>query len=76
MKQTRVAVDVVAGVLPGTPIPEHTKTFTISSEDWNAEGADQAGLLAEMNGKAMGWAGYLMMQPDAFNWVKTEWVWF
>ena len=73
----RVAVDVVAGILPGTPMPEFTQRWYITSKDWNVEdGMQQARILAEMNGKAQAWAMYLMLQPDRVNWVKTEWIWF
>jgi hypothetical protein len=77
----KVGVDVVAGVLPGTPEPEYTRQWFITGDEWELAGRDedrqnQARLLADMNGKAMAWAHYLMLQPDRLNWVKTEWVWF
>lgn len=75
MKQARVLLEVQAGVLPGTPMPEYTRQWAITSEEWNAEGADQSTILAEANGKAQGYAGLLMLQPDRLNWVKTEWIW-
>jgi hypothetical protein len=75
MEQARVIIEVVAGVLPGTPMPEFTKRWAITSAEWSAEGADQSLLLAEMNGRAQGYAQLLMLQPDRLNWVKTEWVW-
>ena len=76
-ESARVGVDVVAGVLPGTPMDEVTQRWFLTSEEWYAnDGADQARLLSAMNGKALAWANYLMMQPDRFNWVKLEWVWF
>lgn len=82
MDAVRVAVDVVAGVLPGTPESQYTKRYFITSKEWSDAGTGkygptaQAELLTEMNGKAQGWAMYLMLQPDALNWVKTEWIWF
>ena len=76
-KQVRVAVDVVGGVLPGTPEEEFTRRFFVTSEDWHAdEGKNQAELLADLAGKSSAWATYMMLQPDRFNWVKLEWVWF
>jgi len=76
MDTARVGVDVVAGILPGTPMEEYTRRFFITSAQWNeGDGIDQARLLADMNGKAQGWAMYLMLQPDRVNWVKTEWIW-
>lgn len=73
----RCGVDVVAGVLPGTPEPEFTRQWFITSEEWYAdEGKNQAHLLSDLAGKASAWATYLMLQPDRFNWVKSEWIWF
>jgi hypothetical protein len=75
MNQARVLLEVTAGVLVGTPEPEFTRQWAITSEEWNAEGADQSALLAIANGKMQGYAALLMLQPDRFNWVKTEWIW-
>ena len=73
----RLGVDVVAGLVPGQPLPEYTRRWFITSEEWNeGDGLAQAQLLADVNGKAQAWAAYLMFQPDRVNWVKTEWVWF
>lgn len=74
--RVRIAVDVVAGVLPGTPEDEYTRQFFITSKDWYEEDANQAQLLSDLNGKAMSWANYLMLQPDRFNWIKLEWIYF
>jgi len=76
-KQAKCGVDVLAGVLPGTPEEEFTRRFFITSEEWHAdEGKNQAELLSDLAGKATAWATYIMLQPDRFNWVKLEWVWF
>ena len=75
MESARILLEVQAGVLPGTPEPEFTRQWAISSREWNEAGADQGVLLAEANGKMQGYAAYLMMQPDRLNWVKTEWIW-
>lgn len=48
----------------------------MTSEEWHAEGADQSTLLAEVNGKAQGYAMLLTLQSDRLNWVRTDWVWF
>lgn len=77
METTRCAVQVFAGVLPGTPDPEFTKTWVIQSEEWHAaDDGHKSMLLVELAGKANTYASYLMLQPDRFNWVKTEWIWF
>lgn len=73
----RMAVEVVAGLIPGKdPEPEYTKRWVLTSEQWNAEGVDQSALLAEINGRAQGYAMLLMLQPDRLNWVRTDWIWF
>lgn len=76
MTDVRCGVDVVAGILPGTPIDELTRQWFITSEEWNAEGVDHAQLLSDLAGKASAWGTYLMLQPDVVNWVKVEWIWF
>ena len=74
-KAARVLIEVKAGIIPGTPMPEFTKVYAITSEEWNADGQDQHALLAERNGQATGYATLLMLQPDRLNWVCTEWIW-
>lgn len=75
MDSARVIIEVMAGIIPGTPMPEHTRRFVITSDEWHADGVNQSALLAERNGQAMGYAQLLMLQPEALNWVKTEWIW-
>jgi hypothetical protein len=70
----RVIVEVQAGVLPGTPEPEFTRRWAITSDEWDIAG-DQSETLATLNGKAVGYAMLLMLQPDRVNWVRTEWLW-
>lgn len=71
-------VDVVSGVLPGTPDPTLTRQWFITSRKWNAavNDDDRLMLLTGLAGKANAYATYLMLQPDRLNWVKVEWVWF
>ena len=91
MSQARLLVEVTASVLPpeidftdqegpwqrSRPEKEHTRVFVITSEEWAAAGeADRQGeLLAEVNGKATGYAQLLMLQPDRFNHVRVDWLW-
>jgi hypothetical protein len=77
MDQARVIVEVVAGLLPQRPEPEFTRRWAISSQEWSEAGeADrQSERLAELNGRAVGYAGLLMLQPDRLNWVRVDWIW-
>ena len=74
--KARAGIDVVAGVLPGTPEPEYTKRFFLTSEEWDGGSEKGVNALVEMNGKAQAHAMMLMLQPHRLNWVKTEWIWF
>lgn len=75
----RCAVEVVAGILPGTPDENVApkRRWLITSRDWNsADDTGKAMLLSDVAGQANGWAQYLMLQPNQLNWVQTSWVWF
>jgi len=79
VQSVRIGVDVMGGVLVGTPEPEFTRQFILTGEEWQAadgDGVKQANLLLDIAGKANAYATYLMLQPDRLNWVRTEWVWF
>lgn len=76
MQSARVLIEVRAGVIPETAEPEYTKQWGITSEQWEAVApADQSALLADLNGRAQGYAMLLMLQPDRVNWVRTDWLW-
>jgi len=79
MEQARCGIDVVAGLLPGgQPDPTRTRRFVITSREWREATAwgSEFQLLAKVNGEALTYAGKLMMQPNALNWVRLDWVWF
>jgi hypothetical protein len=76
--RAKLIIEVTAGVVPGKVMSEHTRRYALSSEQWAQAGKEngkQANLLAELNGRAQGYAGYLMLQPDYLNWVRTDWLW-
>jgi hypothetical protein len=73
---TRVMIEVVAGIIPGRPIPERTRLYFIGSAEWDAASPDeQQRLLMQRNADALSRAAGLMAQPDRLNWVRVEWVW-
>jgi hypothetical protein len=74
---TRVVVEVVAGLIPGSPEPEFSRSWSLSSDEWQAAVAagKQGETLAVLNGRAQGYAGWLMMLPDRLNWVRVDWIW-
>ena len=76
-QSARVIVEVLAGVIPEQPEDQYTRRWAITSDEWvTAERDDKSGeALAVLNGKAQGYAGLLMLQPGALNWVRTDWIW-
>ncbi len=74
----KLIIQVTAGVIPGQPEEEYTRRYSLGSQEWEqcqAEGPMGVGAaLAELNGRAMGYAGLLMLQPDRVNFVNVEWV--
>lgn len=70
----RVVVEVVAGLIPGRPDPQYTRRYVVTSQEWQ-DTDDQLGLLAELNGRATGYASLLMLKPDELNWVRVDWIW-
>lgn len=63
---------VTAGEVAGEPVPEYTRTWTMTSSDWESLLA-QAEYHAAMV-SALEYARWLM-DPHETNWVKVEWRW-
>jgi hypothetical protein len=75
-EQARCIIEVTAGIIPGTPMPEYTRRYWVTSNAWHGSTeTDRAGLLAQTNGQAQGYAALLMLSPDVLNWVRTDWIW-
>lgn len=70
----KVLIEVVAGVIPGTPEPEFGKKWTITSREWE-ESDSEMGLLAKRAGEAEAYMHLMMMHPEHVNWVRLEVVW-
>lgn len=80
MESAKCIIEVTAGIIPQRPEDEYTRQYAITSREWEqARASDENGgemrLLAERNGVAQGYAGMLMLQPNAVNWVRTDWIW-
>lgn len=74
-ESAKVIVEVIAGLIPGKdPIPEFTRRWALTSEEWD-RATDPNEALAILNGKALGYAALLMLQPSRLNWVRTDWIW-
>ncbi len=71
--------EVIAGLIPGQPMPEYTRRWGLTSSEWygpDGEPSLQGAALFNANlVAALEYARYLM-NPGQLNWVKVEWVWF
>lgn len=79
VQSAKAVIEVVAGTIPGQdPDPVYTKRFALPTHVWEELGTDrlqQMAALAELNGRAQGYAGLLMLSPDRLNWVRVDWIW-
>lgn len=73
MSSLRIAIEVVGGILPGTPIPEYTKQWAITSEEWRGPNRDN---ICQARIKAAEEYARSLMNPTALNWVQTVWIYF
>lgn len=71
---------VQAGILPGEPIPKHTKNYYYLSAMYDADvkriktGSKDPSTFQEMRDEAIDYAKELI-DPRQVNWVRLEWVW-
>lgn len=81
MERVRIIIEVVAGVLPGTPMTEYSKQFVIPSDIWYAQGTfegkkEEAQMeIYKVYGLAQEYMRSLW-DPQIINWVKLEWIYF
>lgn len=79
MKPARILIEVVAGVMPNSPIPEYTKQFAITSDIWYADG-EYEGMRKEADAEIYrihnAAIEYMqgMMSPKLVNWVRLDWI--
>lgn len=77
----RAIWQVTAGLIPGEPDPTHTRTFNVTSEEWDASASRANGqtiLLLERFHQAVAYAAVLHLlcaSGLAVNWVRIDFVW-
>ncbi len=90
MEAARLIIEVRAGVLPGKPMPEHTRRWGFTSAQWEAmndrteldkpvqERSDKwheaRTLWFRVHGESREYQASLE-NPGAFNWVERTWLW-
>ena len=79
MEGVRVIIEVVAGVIPGTPIPEYTRRFYVTSDAWYMQGKyeNKPKEAQDEVMQAYGMAHEYMRNlynPQLVNWVRCNWI--
>jgi hypothetical protein len=75
-KSARVWLEVTAGVMEGQPLDEYTKRWYLSEVRWGvSDEKERAEEMAQIVGRAQGYAALLCLQPDSLNWVDFKWRW-
>lgn len=76
MESARCAWEVTAGIVPGTPEPEFTKRWGMTSSEWHDVPREQAKTrFEELEAEAERYA-HDLREPARLNWVRLDWVWF
>jgi hypothetical protein len=77
MEAAKLIIEVVAGLIPGTPIAEHTRRWSWTSS--NQAALEKGDKEAEIKwiliaGESREYAATLE-NPQRFNWVRRDWLW-
>lgn len=73
----RASWEVRAGLIPGQAMPEHTRQFHLTSDEW--QGPDGLRLMLLRSSEATAWATYLMALCSSgkeVNWTETTFIWY
>uniref|UniRef100_A0A6M3J1A7 Uncharacterized protein n=1 Tax=viral metagenome TaxID=1070528 RepID=A0A6M3J1A7_9ZZZZ len=70
MDALKCSIQVVAGIIPGSPIDQLTRVWHFTNRN-----LDNPPDYIDRSGAAMNYAMSLM-NPAQNNWVKLEWLWY
>lgn len=68
-KMLKCVIEVTAGLIPGEPMIEHTRTWHMSRQEYDNEETYLA-LAGAANLYAL-----TLQNPSRVNWVRLDWVW-
>ena len=77
MVSLRCSWEVVAGLIPGQVLPEHTKQFHLTSNEW--DGGKGLETFIQKQAAARAYAAYLELlciNGRAVNWTRIDFVWY
>ena len=77
MRAAKAFIEVRAGILPGQAMPEYSKQWGYTSEEYEADAktpGDQPTIFSKLLDEAHGYAKGLS-NPAYVNWVRVDWIW-
>ena len=77
MRAAKAFIEVRAGILPGQAMPEYSKQWGYTSEEYEADAKtpeDQPTIFSKMLDEAHDYAKGLS-NPAYINWVRVDWLW-
>ena len=77
MESVKLIIEVVAGIIPNAPMPEHTRRWYWLSRDQDAlERGDKeaSAKYISIAGESREYAASLE-NPRSLNWVRRDWLW-
>lgn len=66
---------VTAGIITGVIMPEYTRQWLVGSDEWDMLSDQQKGDLILARREAVHEYARDITNPNAINWVKTEFMW-
>lgn len=78
MVSLKLSIEVVAGLVPGTPLPEYTRHWHWTSQDQELLAGGDADALERwirMAGESREYAATIE-DPSKVNWVRRDWLWY
>lgn len=77
MEAAKLIIEVTAGIIPGTPIAEHTRRWGWTSRDQQLLEIDDSAAREKwirIAGESREYAATLE-NPAQLNWVRRDWIW-
>ena len=74
MATLRAAWQVQAGLIPGTPMPDYSKSWFYTYEHYESDGMERGDTFSRLQAEATAWAANL--QECGLNWVSVEYLWY
>lgn len=77
-RSVRIGIEVVAGLIPGQPELEFSRSWFITSELWqrmNNGDVDARNEIIRISGESREYAATLE-DPRRLNWVRRDWIYY